>query len=42
MIHLKTPEEVEIMDRANRIVHAVLDQVSSALEPGVSLKELDT
>jgi methionyl aminopeptidase len=41
MIHLKTPEEVEIMDRANRIVHAVLDQVSAALEPGVSLKELD-
>jgi methionyl aminopeptidase len=41
MIHLKTPEEVEIMDRANRIVHAVLDRVSAALEPGVSLKELD-
>ncbi len=41
MIHLKSPEEVEIMDRANRIVHKVLQRVSSEVAPGVALRELD-
>ena len=41
MIHLKSPEEVEIMDRANRIVHKVLQRVSSEVAPGVTLRELD-
>jgi methionyl aminopeptidase len=41
MIHLKTPEELEIMDRANRIVHKVLGRVSSELAPGTALKDLD-
>lgn len=42
MIHLKTPEEVDIMDRANRVVHSVLRHVSSEMAPGMTLKELDT
>jgi methionyl aminopeptidase len=41
MIHLKTPGEIETMDAANRIVHAVLAEVSAALAPGVVLKDLD-
>lgn len=41
MIHLKSPEEVEIMDRANRIVHKVLQRVSSEVAPGVALRVLD-
>jgi methionyl aminopeptidase len=32
---------VEIMDRANRIVHKVLQRVSSEVAPGVALRELD-
>lgn len=41
MIHLKTAKEVEIMDKANRIVHAVLDHLEAELKPGVTLRELD-
>jgi methionyl aminopeptidase len=41
MIHLKSSEELEIMDRANRIVHKVLQRVSSEVAPGVALRELD-
>lgn len=41
MIHLKSPEELEIMDRANRIVHKVLQRVSSEVAPGVALRDLD-
>ena len=41
MIHLKTPEEITIMDRANRIVHTVLREVSAAVAPGVVLRDLD-
>jgi methionyl aminopeptidase len=41
MIHLKTPEEIETMDRANRIVHAVLAEVSASVQPGVVLRDLD-
>jgi methionyl aminopeptidase len=41
MIHLKTREEIEIMDRANRIVHAVLDRLENELAPGVVLQDLD-
>jgi len=42
MIHLKSSEELEIMDRANRIVHKVLQRVSSEVAPGVALRELDS
>lgn len=41
MIHLKTPEEIETMDRANRIVHAVLSEVCASVKPGVVLRDLD-
>ena len=41
MIQLKTPGEIEIMDRANAIVLSVLDRVSEALRPGAVLKDLD-
>ena len=41
MIHLKTQEEVDIMDRANRIVHEVLQRISEEAAPGVTLRELD-
>jgi methionyl aminopeptidase len=37
----KTPDEVELMDEANRIVHEVLDLVSEAVAPGVTTKALD-
>ena len=41
MIQLKTPGEIEIMDRANAIVLAVLDRVGAQLRPGVVLRDLD-
>jgi len=41
MIHLKTPQEVDIMDEANRIVLDVLDRLEKELAPGVALQELD-
>ena len=41
MIHLKAPEEIEIMDRANRIVHTILDRLGEELAPGVVLRDLD-
>jgi methionyl aminopeptidase len=41
MIHLKTPQEVDIMDEANRIVLDVLDRLEKELAPGVALQDLD-
>src|SRR4051812_24147562 len=38
---LKTPGEIELMDRANRIVHQVLDEVGAMIAPGVTSRELD-
>lgn len=38
---LKTPGEIELMDRANRIVLKVLDEVGAKIAPGVTTKELD-
>ncbi len=38
---LKTPGEIELMDRANRIVHQVLDEVGARIAPGVTSRELD-
>jgi methionyl aminopeptidase len=38
---LKTPGEIELMDRANRIVHQVLDEVGAKIAPGVTSRELD-
>jgi methionyl aminopeptidase len=41
MIFLKSDEEVAALDRANRIVHRVLDAVTAAAQPGVSTGDLD-
>lgn len=41
MIILKTKKEIEILDRANSIVHRVLDKVSGHIKPGVRTIELD-
>jgi len=41
MIHLKTAEEIEILDEANRIVLSVLDRLEKELAPGVVLQHLD-
>jgi len=41
MIHLKTELEIAKMREAGRIVHAVLDAVEAACQPGVSTWELD-
>jgi methionyl aminopeptidase len=38
---LKSPGELELMDEANRIVHAVLDGISERVRPGVTTRELD-
>lgn len=41
MTILKSASEVETMNRANRLVHAVLDAVRGVAKPGVSTAELD-
>lgn len=41
MIHLKTPEELQLMIRAGKIAGQVLEQVVSAAKPGVSTLDLD-
>ena len=41
MAMLKTREELELMDRANRIVVEVLDELAGRLRPGVTTWELD-
>lgn len=38
---LKTAGELELMDEANRIVHAVLDGIASRVRPGATTAELD-
>jgi methionyl aminopeptidase len=38
---LKTPGEIDLMDRANRIVHQVLEAVGQRMVPGVKTRELD-
>ncbi|HEY0555950.1 MAG TPA: type I methionyl aminopeptidase [Thermoanaerobaculia bacterium] len=38
---LKTPGEIELMDRANRIVHQVLEAVGQRMVAGVKTRELD-
>jgi len=41
MIILKTPEQIDKMLRAGRVLAEVIDEISAAVAPGVSLKELD-
>lgn len=38
---LKTRGELDLMDEANRIVHAVLDGIEQRVAPGVTTRELD-
>jgi len=38
----KATGEIELMDRANSVVHSVLDAVAERLGPGVTTRELDT
>ncbi|MFP4052685.1 MAG: type I methionyl aminopeptidase [Phycisphaerae bacterium] len=40
-IHLKTPEQIEQMRRAGRVVSRVLDRLGEMIAPGVTTKELD-
>jgi methionyl aminopeptidase len=42
VIILKTPGEIELMEEANRIVHAVLDGIAERIEPGITTAELDS
>ncbi len=37
----KTPEEIDLMDEANRIVHRVLDRMAELIEPGITTAALD-
>lgn len=37
----KTPGEIELMDRANGIVHRLLDGIGERIAPGVTTRELD-
>ena len=41
MIFLKSPSELDALERANRVVHTVLQTVRAAAAPGVSTLELD-
>lgn len=41
MIVLKTATELEVMDRANGMVHEVLGMLTRELRPGTALRELD-
>jgi methionyl aminopeptidase len=41
MIFLKSSNELDAMNRANRLVHRVLREVEAAAKPGVSTSELD-
>lgn len=41
MILLKSPQEIELMRRANQIVAEILDQLAGAVKPGATTAELD-
>ena len=41
MIYLKTNEEIELMQLANRLVGKTLAEVAKNIRPGVSTLELD-
>lgn len=40
-IHLKSPEEIEIMRQAGKIVATVLKEISQIVEPGMTTADLD-
>jgi methionyl aminopeptidase len=41
MIKLKTPEQIDIMDEANKIVHDILDHAEKHAKVGVTSSEID-
>lgn len=41
MIFLKTPEQIEIMNKANTIVHSVLDEAEANIEAGMTTQQLN-
>jgi methionyl aminopeptidase len=41
MIHIRTPQEIEIMRQSNRLVAQVLQRLRQAIKPGCTTKELD-
>jgi methionyl aminopeptidase len=41
MINIRTPQEIEIMRRNNRLVAQVLQRLREAIEPGITTAELD-
>lgn len=41
MIHYKTQQEIEIMQKAGKLVHDTLEKVSSWIKPGITTAELD-
>ncbi|MGC8926995.1 MAG: type I methionyl aminopeptidase [Myxococcota bacterium] len=41
MINIKSPEEIKIMDKANKIVNTALEEVAKKIAPGVRASELD-
>ena len=41
MIILKTPDEIAIMDEANRILHSILDRIEPQIQPGQNTQTLD-
>ena len=42
MVVIKSPEEVEIMRQAGRIVAAILERLKEEIEPGVRTRQLDS
>ncbi|HSU91050.1 MAG TPA: type I methionyl aminopeptidase, partial [Sporolactobacillaceae bacterium] len=41
MINLKTPAEIAVMRKSNRIVAEILDELVAAVRPGITTDELD-
>ena len=41
MLHLKTPEEIDLLRKAGRVVADILDHIGTVVRPGVSTGELD-
>jgi len=41
MIHLKSPEEIEVIARGGRIINALLTELSHRIEPGLTTEDVD-
>ena len=41
MLHLKTPDEIDLLRKAGRVVADILDHIGTVVRPGVSTGELD-